>query len=194
VYPITTPAGVTYTPPFKNRCWAATEPEYQRLLAEDRIYFPRNGLGKPSVKQFEWEDQGLVPNTWWSADEVGTNGEAKRHIHKLFPGIEEFATPKPEQLLERIIHIATQPGEIVLDYFLGSGTTAAVAHKMGRRWVGIERSPETVATYIRPRLDLVVKGEDPGGVTESQGWEGGGGFRIVDVAPSMFSASDGRRR
>ena len=191
VYPITTPTGVTYTPPFKNRCWAATEPEYQRLLAEDRIYFPRSGNGKPRVKQFEWEDEGLVPNTWWSADEVGTNDEAKRHIHELFPGIEEFATPKPEQLLERIIHIATQPGEIVLDCFLGSGTTAAVAHKMGRRWVGIERSADTVATYIRPRLDLVIKGEDLEGVTESQGWEGGGGFRILDVAPSMFSASDG---
>lgn len=191
MYPITTPTGVVYTPPFKNRCWAATEPEYDRLVADNRIHFPDGGNGKPRVKRFEWEDEGIVPNTWWTADECGTNDDAKRHMHELFPGVEEFATPKPERLLQRIIHVASNPGEIVLDCFLGSGTTAAVAHKMGRRWVGIEWSADTLATYVRPRLELILKGEDPGGISEDQAWEGGGGFRVLDVAPSMFTASDG---
>jgi len=92
----------------------------------------------------------------------------------------------------QIIHIGTNPGDIVLDCFLGSGTTAAVAHKMGRRWVGVERSAETVETYAVPRLTKVVQGDDPGGVTALTGWEGGGGFRVLDVAPSMFIEEGGQ--
>ena len=112
-------------------------------------------------------------------------------MKRLFPDIEPFATPKPEKLLQRLIHIGSDPGDIVLDCFLGSGTTAAVAHKMGRRWVGIERSAETLGTFAIPRLQRVVEGEDPGGVTEMVGWSGGGGFRILDVAPSMFAEEGG---
>ena len=191
MYPITTPTGVTYTPPFKNRCWGATEAQYKKLLDEGRVYFPDGGKGKPRTKQYEFEDKGLVPETWWSAEECSTNDDAKRHIHELFPDTDEFATPKPEQLLERIINIASNPGDIVLDCFLGSGTTAAVAHKLGRRWVGVERNPETLATYTVPRLRKVVEGEDPGGITDELDWEGGGGFRTLDVAESMFEADDG---
>ncbi len=94
--------------------------------------------------------------------------------------------------MRRIIHIASEPGDVVLDCFLGSGTTAAVAHKMGRRWVGIEWSAETIATYALPRLTSVVRGDDPGTVTEAVGWPGGGGFRLVEVAPSMFEDDEGR--
>lgn len=191
MYPITTPAGVTYTPPFKNRCWGATEAQYKKLLEEERVYFPDSGKGKPRTKQYEFEDEGLVPETWWTAEECSTNDDAKRHIHELFPDTDEFATPKPKQLLERIINIASNPGDIVLDCFLGSGTTAAVAHKLGRRWVGVERNPETIATYTLPRLTKVVEGEDPGGITDELDWEGGGGFRTLDVAESMFEADDG---
>lgn len=103
-----------------------------------------------------------------------------------------FDTPKPEGLLKRIIEVASNPGDIVLDCFLGSATTAAVAHKMNRRWIGIERSHETVEAYARPRLTKVVEGEDPGGVTADVEWEGGGGFRVLQVARSMFDADDGR--
>ena len=191
MYPITTPAGVTYVPPFKNRCWGATEPEYQRLLAEGRVYFPDKGRGKPRTKQYEFEDEGVVPDTWWTAADCGTNDEAKRHIHELFPDDPEFSTPKPEQLLQRIILIASDPDDIVLDCFAGSGTTSAVAHKMNRRWVAIERSAETVTTYTLPRLTQVVNGDDAGGVTEDVGWDGGGGFRVIDVSPSMFTAEEG---
>jgi adenine-specific DNA-methyltransferase len=191
MYSITTPTGVVYTPPFKNRCWGMIESEYKRLLAENRIYFPDKGNGKPRYKQYEFEDEGLVPQTWWTAEECSTNDDAKRHIHELFPDDPEFATPKPEQLLTRIIHIASNPGEIVLDCFLGSGTTAAVAHKMGRRWVGIEREAETLKTYAVPRLMKVIQDEDPGGITDEVGWEGGGGFRVLEIGASMFDADDG---
>jgi len=191
MYPVTTPAGVTYTPPFKNRCWSATQPEYERLLAEDRVYFPDGGRGKPRIKQYEWEDEGVVPDTWWTAVDCGTNDDEKHHIHELFPSDPEFATPKPERLLQRIVHVGSNPGDVVLDCFLGSGTTAAVAHKMGRRWVGIEYEPQTVSTYTLPRLRQVVAGDDAGGITDDTGWEGGGGFRVLDVAPSMFEADEG---
>jgi adenine-specific DNA-methyltransferase len=109
----------------------------------------------------------------------------------LFPGVEPFATPKPERLMRRIIAISSNPDDIVLDCFLGSGTTPAVAHKMGRRWVGIEWSKENLDAFVVPRLSAVVGGEDPGGITDEETWQGGGGFRILDVAASMFAADGG---
>ncbi|MGH2714764.1 MAG: site-specific DNA-methyltransferase, partial [Thermoleophilaceae bacterium] len=190
MYPVTTPTGVVHEPP-KGRCWAATEPEYRRLLAEEKVYFPRGGNGRPRIKQFVSEAQGLVPMTWWPAADVGDSDQAKKEILALFPDAEPFATPKPERLMRRIIEIATDPGEYVLDCFLGSASTAAVAHKLGRRWVGIERSRETLETYAVPRLTKVARGEDPGGVSEDVGWDGGGGFRVLDVAPSMLEADGG---
>ncbi len=119
-------------------------------------------------------------------------GIGSDELKKLFPGIVPFATPKLERLVARIIELASDPDDIVLDCFVGSGTTAAVAHKINRRWVAIERSAETVATFAEPRLRKVVHGEDAGGVTEQERWEGGGGFRCLDVANSMFeSDTDG---
>jgi adenine-specific DNA-methyltransferase len=94
--------------------------------------------------------------------------------------------------MNRIIQIASNPGDVVLDCFAGSGTTAAVAHKMGRRWVTVEDNNNTVETFTFPRLEKVVAGDDPGGVTGSTGWEGGGGFRYLEVAPSMFAEVGGR--
>jgi len=110
-------------------------------------------------------DDGRVPETWWVASEVGGSLRGKNQVRDLFPDTHAFATPKPEELLHRIIHIATDPGDIVLDCFAGSGTTAAVAHKMGRRWVTSELLAETVETFTKPRLARVVRGQDPGGVT-----------------------------
>lgn len=109
--------------------------------------------------------RGRVPQTWWSNDEVGHNRSSKNEIKKLFPGVTPFTTPKPERLLERIIHIATEPGDIVLDIFAGSGTTAAVAQKMGRRWVTVELVEDTFNRFTRPRLEKVVRDEDTGGIT-----------------------------
>src|SRR5699024_4172738 len=113
--------------------------------------------------------RGRVPQTWWANSEVGHNRSAKNELKKLFPGVTPFTTPKPERLLERILHIATKPGDIVLDVFAGSGTTAAVAQKMGRRWVTCELVQDTVKRFTLPRLTKVVHDEDPGGTTLTQG-------------------------
>jgi len=111
---------------------------------------------------------------------------AKRdHLNKLLPDVEPFGTPKPEGLIHRIVHIATNPGDLVLDSFAGSGTTGAVAHKMGRRWIMVELG-EHCHTHIIPRLRKVIDGEDPGGITQAVGWEGGGGFRYYRLAPSLL--------
>lgn len=111
---------------------------------------------------------GKVPHTWWSNDEVGHNREAKSEIKALFPDESPFATPKPERLLERVLTIATDPGDLVVDVFGGSGTTAAVAHKMGRRWITCELLDGNVTRYLRPRLDKIVNGTDPGGITTTE--------------------------
>ncbi len=132
------------------------------------------------------EAKPRVVSTLWSVKEVGGNRQSKAEIKKLFPGVEPFATPKPERLMERIIHIATDPGDIVLDCFAGSGTTAAVAHKMDRRWITSEREADTIERFTRPRLAKVIAGEDPGGITEAAEWKGGGGFRHMRIGPSMF--------
>lgn len=145
----------------------------------------------PGVVRYLSEVEGLVPWTWWPNEEVGHNDEAKKEILDLFPDTEAFGTPKPERLMRRIIAIATNPGDVVVDCFLGSGTTAAVAHKMARRWVGVEWSRDTIDTFAAPRLTKVVDDDDPGGITEEEEWGGGGGFRVLDVAPSMFAEDDG---
>ena len=97
-----------------------------------------------------------------------------------------FATPKPEELIQRIIHIASNPGDLVLDSFLGSGTTAAVAQKMGRRWIGVEMGNHAY-THCKVRMDKVIAGEDPGGITKAQSWQGGGGYRFYEVAPTLIN-------
>ena len=116
-------------------------------------------------KIYQSDDRLIAPNTWWTDDQVGHNREAKSELKELFPEKTPFSTPKPERLLERIIHVSTQPGDIILDIFGGSGTTAAVAQKMGRRWVLVELLPETFAKYTLPRLEKVVLGIDVGGVS-----------------------------
>jgi len=126
-----------------------------------------------------------VPTTVWAHEEVGNNREAKQEITRIFGRDDLFATPKPERLLERVLRIATNTGDLVLDSFAGSGTTGAVAHKMGGRWIMIELG-EHCHTHIIPRLTKVIDGQDPGGVTESTGWKGGGGFRYYRLAPSLL--------
>ena len=141
----------------------------------------------PIIKRYLSEVQeGVVPRTWWTADEAGHNQEAKRdHLNKLLRGIEPFATPKPERLLQRILSIASNPNDLILDSFAGSGTTGAVAHKMGRRWIMVELG-EHCHTHIIPRLQKVIDGTDKGGITEAVNWQGGGGFRYYKLAPSLI--------
>ncbi len=126
-----------------------------------------------------------MPWTWWPSDEVGHTDESKKEMHALFGKADAFDTPKPERLISRVIHIATNPGDLILDSFLGSGTTAAVAHKMGRRWIGIELGDQC-DTFCAPRLRKVIDGKDPDGVTDAVGWQGGGGFRYYNLAPSLL--------
>lgn len=192
MYTIVAPDGRQIVPP-KGRCWSVIEPEYKKLVAADLIYFPKRGKDRrPRKKAFPSAEAGLVPMTWWPADECDTTEIAKKEILDLFPTVEPFDTPKPERLIERIVRIATNPGDIVVDCFGGSGTTAAVAHKIGRRWVTIERSASNVEAYALPRLRQVVDGTDQGGISLDVEWNGGGGFRVMHIAPSIFEIDDGR--
>ena len=186
-FTVTTPSGRTVDPP-AGRCWLYTEERFAEMVADNRIWFGSEGANVPRVKKFLSEvQQGLVPSTLWLYQDVGTTGEAKNEITGLFPGETPFSTPKPERLLQRILHIATNPGDLVLDSFLGSGTTAAVAHKMGRRYIGIEMGAHAV-THCVPRLKQVIDGEQ-GGISKSVGWQGGGGFRFYRLGPSVFDAA-----
>ena len=126
-----------------------------------------------------------MPRTLWSKGDVGSNRTSKNEMRALFPGDSSFDTPKPERLIERVLNISTSPGDLVLDSFAGSGTTGAVAHKMGRRWIMVELG-EHCHTHIIPRLKKVIDGEDKGGITETVGWQGGGGFRYYRLAPSLL--------
>lgn len=156
------------------------------MISDNRIYFGRDGNGVPQIKKFLTEVGDRVPSTVWPVGEVGGNRQSKAEMRQLFPETVPFSTPKPERLIERVLHIASNPNDIVLDCFAGSGTTAAVAHKMGRRWVTAELSESTADTFTRPRLEKVVNGEDPGGITASAGWAGGGGFRELRIAASSW--------
>jgi adenine-specific DNA-methyltransferase len=185
-FPITLPSGRVVTPT-PSRGWSFSRETYDRAVAEGRVYYGVGGDSMPIIKRYLSEVQGgVVPRTWWPADEAGHNQEAKRdHLNKLLVGIEPFPTPKPERLLQRVLEIATNPGDLVLDSFAGSGTTGAVAHKMGRRWIMVELG-DHATTHIVPRLKKVIDGEDSGGVTEAVGWQGGGGYRFYRLAPSLI--------
>lgn len=188
VYDIRTPVGHVLKPPV-GRCWGATEPVYEAYLEDNRVYFPNRGKGRPRIKVFRGEEEGLVPNTLWMASEVGDNERAKKEILKLFADEGIFDTPKPEKLISTIIQIATNVGDTVLDSFLGSGTTAAVAHKMARRYIGVEMAAHA-ATHCAPRLRKVIDGED-GGISASVNWVGGGGFRFCHLGRPLFDEFGG---
>lgn len=185
MYEIVAPNGKKHSPPPGN-CWKVIESEYKKALADGRITFGNDGNGVPRRKQFLSDAKGLVPWTWWPQDEVGHTGESKDEVNALFGSEVSFDTPKPERLIQRIIHIASNPGDLILDSFLGSGTTAAVAHKMGRRYIGIEMGDHAY-THCKVRLDKVVSGEDKGGITKSVEWKSGGGYRFYELAPSLIN-------
>jgi adenine-specific DNA-methyltransferase len=184
MYEIVTPGGKTYKPP-TGTCWKNIEEGYLKLKAEGRIWFGKDGNSMPRRKTYLFEQNGQVAWSWWPHQEVGNTQEAKKEIIALFGASNVFDTPKPERLIQRILTLATHPGDLVLDSFLGSGTTAAVAHKMGRRWIGIELG-EHAHTHCAPRLLKVVRGQDPGGISKALNWQGGGGFRFYTLAPTLL--------
>ncbi len=183
-YPITTPMGRVISGPPGGNYWRVSEENFKSMDADGRIWWGKNKDSIPQIKRFLSEvKQGMTPQTYWSYEDVGHTQEAKQEILELF-GKDVFLTPKPERLMQRIMHIATQPDEVVLDSFLGSGTTAAVAHKMGRRYIGIEMG-EHASTHCVPRLKKVVDGEQ-GGISETVGWRGGGGFHFYKLGSPVF--------
>src|SRR3989338_3829166 len=187
-YEIIIPSGRKIMPP-AGTSWRFSKEKFQELIRDNRIYFGKEGNNVPRFKRFFSEVQeGLVPTTIWLKDEVGDNQEAKQEV-KSFNQKEVFSTPKPERLIERILNISTERDDLVLDSFLGSGTAAAVAHKMGRRYIGIEMGEHAV-THCYERLKKVVDGEK-GGVSEAQNWKGGGGFHFYRLGPTIFD-EDGK--
>lgn len=180
-YKLIRPSGKVHFPP-PGRCWIYSLKKMQREISENNIWFGRDGNGVPRIKRFLRDVRtGLTPETLWTATDVGTNDFAKKHLIKLFPNEDVFDTPKPETLIYRILEIATSPGDLVLDAYLGSGTTAAVAHKCGRQYIGIEEGRQAI-THCAKRLALTVDG-DPSGISDLVAWEGGGGFDFFRLQP-----------
>lgn len=182
-YTIVGPTGRSFSPP-PGRYWRVSEEKLRQLDAEGRVWWGPNGNARPSIKRYLSEVSDLVPRTIWRKEGVGSNRTSKNEMRALFPEEASFSTPKPERLLQRVIHIATNEGDLVLDSFLGSGTTAAVAHKMGRRWIGIEMG-EHARSHCQPRLKKVVDGEQ-GGISNAVEWMGGGGLRFFKLGPPVF--------
>lgn len=187
-YEITAPGGKIHTPP-AGRCWSLSKKTFEELLADGRIYFGKDNNSQPNKIRYLSEVPGVAPWTWWPSDEVGHTDSAKKEIMAIFGKNNIFDTPKPETLLQRIIHIATNPGDLVLDSFLGSGTTAAVSHKMGRKYICVEMGDHAY-THCKKRLDMVISGEDNGGISKSVNWQGGGGYRFYELAPSLINIDD----
>lgn len=183
IYEIITPSGRKLMPP-PGTSWRFSKERFEELIKDNRIWFGEKGNNVPRYKRFLTEVQnGFVPTTLWFRDEVGDNQEAKKEV-KCIDAEDVFSTPKPERLLQRIILLATQENDLILDSFLGSGTTAAVAHKMRRRWIGIEMGNHAY-THCKVRLDKVVDGEQSG-ISKAVNWQGGGGYHFYELAPSLL--------
>jgi adenine-specific DNA-methyltransferase len=183
-YEVKLPSG-RIVKPSPGRHWVLPKDKFETEQKLGLIYFGKNGDAMPTKKVYLKDARkGVIARTWWSYSDVSGNQDAKREILALF-GDSGFITPKPEKLIQRIITIATNEGDWVLDSFLGSGTTVAVAHKMKRKWIGIELG-EHCDTHCLPRLEKVCNGTDQGGISGSVNWAGGGGFKYYYLAPSLL--------
>lgn len=177
-YSITLPSGDVIFPP-EGRCWAISQNKFEQLRLENRVWFGVNGDARPRLKNYLSESEGSTAWTWWTNKEVGHNQEAKKESIALFGENNPFSTPKPERLLHRIVSLCTDEGDLVLDFFAGSGTTAAVCHKMNRRYVAIEQISYEI-DYMPERLKKVIDGEQ-GGISKEVGWNGGGNFVYAEL-------------
>jgi len=183
-YPIANPNTGVNIYPSKTLTWRYGLETHKKNVGNNLLYWGKDGRSKnPRLKKFLSEAAPVVPRSIWHYSEVGSTQSAMTAQKKMFAV--PFATPKPEELLERIIHIASNEGDLVLDSFAGSGSTAATAHKMKRKWIAIELE-KTCHTHIIPRLQKVINGEDQGGISQSVKWQGGGGFRYYTLAPSLL--------
>lgn len=181
-YSITAPGGKVYNPP-NGRCWIYNQERMEKEIAANNVWFGSDQNGTPRKKKFLRDAKlGLTPETLWLASAVGTTNDAKKQLLTLFPEMTVFDTPKPESLIRRIFEIATNEGDLVLDAFLGSGTTAAVAHKMKRNYIGIDMSTESIE-YALSRLERVVAGEKSG-ISKDIDWQGGGSFSYYEYYDS----------
>jgi len=186
IFPVKLPSGREVLPP-SGTSWRYTKEKFAELISDNRIWFGINGDARPAYKRFLSEVTDTIPSTTvWLHDEVGHNDESKKEMRALFEE-DLFNTPKPERLLERVLTLATSPGDLVLDSFLGSGTTCAVAHKMGRRYIGIELG-DHARTHCVLRLKKVIEG-DQGGISNAVNWQGGGGFRFFTLGAELFDAA-----
>lgn len=189
VFEIITPSGRSVFPPAGYSCRLSKE-RYAEFVADNRIWFGENGDNTPRLKRFLSEVKNtVVAMTWWTRDEIGDNQEAKREVKALQLTDNPFDTPKPERLIERILTIATDENDLVLDSFLGSGTTIAVAQKMKRRWIGVEME-DTAYSCCKKRIDKVIDGLDDGGVSKNNNWKGGGGYKFYELAPTLIKEDD----
>ena len=174
--------------PKKSRVWAYSKEQHEENVRNKLIWWGKDGKNKvPSYKRLlsTVTDEGAAPLTLWPWDEVGHTQDGRKEQLALNPR-DPFPTPKPEKLISRILKIASNPGDWVLDSFAGSGTTGAVAHKMERKWIMVELG-EHCHTHIMPRLKKVIDGTDLGGISKEVGWTGGGGFRYFRLAPSLLT-------
>lgn len=179
VYEIITPSGRSVYPP-KGRSWVLSEKRFEEFLKDNRIWFGEKGNNVPSTKRFLSEvNDGVVAQTLWTYQEVGHNQDAKKEIKNLFDGQAAFGTPKPEKLIQRIIQLGSGEGDLVLDFFMGSATTQAVAHKMNRQYIGIEQM-DYIETVAVERLKKVIDGEQ-GGISKDVNWTGGGSFVYCEL-------------
>lgn len=187
LYQVTCPSGRVIEGPPKGTYWRVSKAKFDELDKDNRIWWGADGNNMPRLKRFLSDVQsGVVPQSIWMHIDVGNTQEAKKEALPYATSVEDmFETPKPERLIKRILDIATSQGDLVLDSFAGSGTTGAVAHKMGRRWIMVELG-EHCHTHMIPRLKKVIDGEDKDGITEAVGWKGGGGFRYYRLAPSLL--------
>ena len=185
-YSITNPNTGEINWPKETAVWRFSEERHAQNEKDSLVYWGKDGKNRvPRFKNFKAiQIEGQIPSTVWLHQDVGNNQEARKESLQ-FNSEDPFATPKPERLLQRILQIATNPGDLVLDSFAGSGTTGAVAHKMGRRWIMCELG-EHCHTHIIPRMKKVIDGTDQGGISESVNWKGGGGFKYYHLAESLL--------
>lgn len=171
----------------KNRPWRFTQEQHKINEQENLVWWGENGRSHiPKLKYFLSDaPQDIAPNDWWTAQDVGGANEALREQIAIFGRGATFTGSKPERLIQRILEIATKPGDLILDSFLGSGTTAAVAHKMNRRYIGVEMYDHAY-THCKVRLDKVIDGKDAGGITKAVNWQGGGGYCFYELAPTLI--------